>query len=345
MATSPATSEGTSNGFDINLFDDPDADIILRSCDSQEFRVLKLYLIRSSPVLKRLIQEAAILPDVGTPLPVVKMSDSGAILSSLLTFIFPVSIALPTTVEETIGLLSAAQKYRMNSILNHIRGTISLQDPPFIHRENAFHVYSLARKHVLFQEAAQAARITLKYILTIEKLEDKLDVVPGAHLYELWEYHRGVQANISSDILEFRSSGAHGTLAGLNCVAFTGILPKWLDDYICSIAYTPSFFDPAEFQTTLASHIIVTYCQCCSRIPSQTIHAFWSALTDVVQQSMKRVSVLDIDGVTYIHNFHRPNPPSYGNPRRQLRPGFRKNWSLRVWLGVMWTILFLCQNA
>ncbi|KAH9976383.1 hypothetical protein BGW80DRAFT_1457182 [Lactifluus volemus] len=260
MATSPATSEGTSNGSNNNSFDDPDADIILRSCDSQEFRVLKLYLIRSSPVLKRLIQEAAIPPDVGTP------------------------SRFRRNHRALIGGPKVPNELHLES---HTGNDLSTR-PPFIRRENAFHVYSLARKHVLFQEAAQAARITLKYILTIEKLEDKLDVVPGAHLYELWEYHRGVQANISSDILEFRTSGAHGTLAGLNCVAFTGILPKWLDDYICSIAYTPSFFDPAEFQTTLASHIIVTYCQCCSRIPSQTIHAFWSALTDVVQQSMKR---------------------------------------------------------
>jgi BTB/POZ domain len=301
MATSSTTSEGAANGPDNNLFDDPDADIILRSCDSQEFRVLKLYIIKSSPVLKRLIQKASIPPDAVTPLPIVKMSDSGSILSSLLTFIFPMSPALPKSVEETIELLSTAQKYQMSSILNHIRGTISLQDPPFISRENAFYVYSLARKHVLLQEAAQAARITLKYTLTIEKIEDKLNVIPGAYLYELLEYHRGVQANISSDILEFRTSGAHGTLAGLNCVALTatpGILPQWLDNYICYIAYYPSFFDPAEFQATLASHISGGYCRFCSSIPSQTIHAFWSALSDVVHQSIKRVSVFDIDGGT-----------------------------------------------
>ena len=317
MATSSATPEGSSNGSDNNLFDDPDADIILRSCDSQEFRVLKLYIIRSSPVLKKRIEllqlkrpiqeadsrspEAPTPPDAETPLPVVKMSDTGAILSSLLTFIFPVSPALPKTVEETMELLSAAQKYEMTSILNHIRGTISLQEPPFICRENAFHAYSLARQHVLLREVAQAARITLKYTLTIEKLEDELGTMPGAHLYELWKYHRGVQANISSDILEFRTSHARGTLIDLKCVKLTaipGILPKWLDDYICSIAHTPSFFDPAEFQSTLASHINVAGCRFCSSIPSQTIHAFWSALTDAVHQSMKRVSVFDIDRVT-----------------------------------------------
>jgi hypothetical protein len=33
------------------LFDYPEADIILRSSDSYEFRVLKLYIIHSSPKL------------------------------------------------------------------------------------------------------------------------------------------------------------------------------------------------------------------------------------------------------------------------------------------------------
>ena len=46
----------------MKLFDDPDADIIIRSCDSQEFGVLKFYLIKSSPVLKGSIQDAASKP-------------------------------------------------------------------------------------------------------------------------------------------------------------------------------------------------------------------------------------------------------------------------------------------
>jgi BTB/POZ domain len=167
MVALSATFEGGSaprhrsqrNGPDSKPFDDPDADIIIRSHDSQVFRVLKLYLIKSSPVLQELIQEATskspdttILPDAGTPLPVVNMSDSGAILSSLFTFIFPMSSALPDTVKETIELISAAQKYKMSSVLSFIRGTIALQDPPFIRQENAFHVYSLARKHELRPE-------------------------------------------------------------------------------------------------------------------------------------------------------------------------------------------------
>jgi BTB/POZ domain len=353
MATPSATSEAASSpsrsrrdGSSDKLFDDPDADIILRSSDSREFRVLKLYLIKCSPVLNGLIQaaasnlpDAAIPPNAGTPLPVVKMSDSGAILSSLLTFIFPMSPVLPQTLEETMELLSVAQKYKMSSVLSFIRGRIAaLQDPPFIHRENAFHVYSLAQKHGLHHEVAQAARMTLKFTLTIEKLEGKLDIIPSAYLYELWLHHNRVKTNISSDILEFRESGAHGTLIGLKCVRLTvtpGGIPQWIDDYICSIAQAPSFFDLFKFQTTLAGHIDASRCSSCAYMPSQTIHAFWSALTDLVHQSMEKVRVFDINGVACSYNSYR---------QIQLSPC----WEWKSPPKVIWAIPWLpslCQNA
>ena len=41
------------------LFDDPEADIILRSCDHREFRLLKVYIVKVSPVLRDLIQSAS----------------------------------------------------------------------------------------------------------------------------------------------------------------------------------------------------------------------------------------------------------------------------------------------
>ena len=80
------------------LLDDPDADVILRSCDLQEFRLLKIYLIKNSPVFSELIQSAAInvgVPDSSPPLhagalPYIQLSESGAIISSLLSFILPV---------------------------------------------------------------------------------------------------------------------------------------------------------------------------------------------------------------------------------------------------------------
>jgi hypothetical protein len=74
------------------LFEYAGADLILRSHDSYHLRVPKSYIVHCSPVLDELIQKASNLPDdarANTPLPVVHLPESGAVLHRLLTFIFP----------------------------------------------------------------------------------------------------------------------------------------------------------------------------------------------------------------------------------------------------------------
>jgi len=74
----------------------------------------------------------------------VQLPDNGVILSTLLTFIFPVATVLLPTLEEIMQLLSVAQKYEMASVLSHIRNCAASKDPPFICPENAFHAYTLS---------------------------------------------------------------------------------------------------------------------------------------------------------------------------------------------------------
>jgi hypothetical protein len=143
-------------------FDYPGSDIILRSRDSYDFHVPQLYLVNSSPVLRELehirsVSETSDVPDdeEKDPLPVINLPESGVTLHSLLTFIFPVAPTLPSTTEKIMELLAAAQKYQMDSVLTHIRGAISLQDPPFIRPETALHIYFLAQKYELRQETLQ----------------------------------------------------------------------------------------------------------------------------------------------------------------------------------------------
>ncbi|KAH9069794.1 hypothetical protein EDB83DRAFT_2189889, partial [Lactarius deliciosus] len=181
-------------------FDFPGSDIALRSYDSHDFRVLKLYIVICSPVLRELIQSVSNTSDVPKDpngdkqelLPVVNLPESKATLYSLLTFIFPVAPILPSTPEKITELLSVVQKYQMDSVMTHIRGAISRLDPPFLRPETALHVYFLARQHELRQEAVQAARVTLRLSMTIEDLGDKLEFpgMTGAYLHELWKYHQ-----------------------------------------------------------------------------------------------------------------------------------------------------------
>ncbi|KAH9058205.1 hypothetical protein EDB87DRAFT_1578197 [Lactarius vividus] len=65
----------------------------------------------------------------------------------------------------TMGLLSAAQKYELSSVLAHIRLCLAQRDPYLIHKDNAFRVYSLVQKDGLRQEAVYAAQLALKFFV------------------------------------------------------------------------------------------------------------------------------------------------------------------------------------
>jgi hypothetical protein len=294
-------------------FNYPGSDIVLRSQDSYNFPLPKLNIVICSPVLRNLIESVSNTSDVpngekreAPSLPVVEIPESKDTLYRLLTFIFPVTPVLPPTAEKIMELLAVAQKYEMNSVMSHIRGTIARQDPPFLRLETAFNVYFLAQQYGLHQEAVQAARVTLRLPMTLEGLGDKLDFpgMTGAHLHELWKYHEQVRSELKSALLEFRNSGLPDDFKSLMCKssAYGTSSPQWLYDYINSVAGTPHFFDLTEFQNVLAGHVYAygaNYKVCsCASITSQVKRTFWEALTVVVHRTLEKVRRI---GVTRTH--------------------------------------------
>jgi hypothetical protein len=292
------------------LFDYPEADTILRSRDSYEFRVLKIYIVHSSPILgeKVLISPTPHPGPTSSTVPaesdvaVVQFPIDGAILFSLLTYIFPVPPVLPSTVEQVMELLSAAQMYKMDVVLTHIRNHIAQQEPSFIREETAFLIYSLSQKHALRTEALQAARCTLSFSsLTIQNLAEghKLDMMSGSSLHELWKYHERVRSNITIDLREFKNSSALTVLGDSGCksLADSG-LPHWLDSYISGIgtALVPAFLDLADFHAKLVEHIERQRsnggCASCSGMFGKKIRVIWEALTAAVHGSIVKVRVI-----------------------------------------------------
>ena len=294
----PEAASTTDQRLVIQLFDHPGADIVLRSQDSRHIEVPKIYIVNSSPVLGELMQKALDLPDNANAeesLPVLQLPESGEILECLLTFVFPATPRVPSTLEEIMKLLSVAQKYQMGVALSHIRASIAQQNLLPTRLEPALHLYALAQKYELQPEALQAAQSILKYPMTIENFYNKLDNIPGAFLYELWKYRERVRAILASDLTEFRASRACGTITGLRCTELSSSqIPSWLDNYIESIGKAPNLFDTTELNIALARHTKdkanEQSCECAS-IPSQTMRDFWEALASVVHGSFEKVSV------------------------------------------------------
>jgi BTB/POZ domain len=323
----PEASSTTDHRLVISLFDHPGADIVLCSQDSHHIQVPKIYIVNSSPVLCELIQKASDSPsnwNAGVSLPVVPLPESGEILRCLLTFIFPITPRIPSTLEEIMELLSAAQKYQMETALAHIRANVAQQNLLPTRLEPALRIYALAQEYGLRQEALHTARTILKYPMTIEDLDNKLDIMPGASLYELWKYYERVRVVLASDLAEFRESGARGTVTGLPCTRHpSSQIPRWLDQFIESITITPNLFDSAELHIAMVRHLRVkpTWfgildCKCLS-IPGQTIREFWEALAPVVNSSFLKVSGMIYGAAQDIEPFSRQSQlyVSYGNER------------------------------
>ena len=144
--------------------------------------------------------------------------------------------------------------------------------------------------------------------MTIEGLEDELEFpgLNGAYLHELWKYHEQVRTDLKSGVLEFRNSGLPDDVKDLRCTSprssYSFSFPRWLDDYIGSIAQAFRLFDLTEFENARTRHTIseTYYSQTCScaNMPSQLIRAFWEALTAVVHRTIEKVRRI---GVTSPH--------------------------------------------
>ncbi|KAH9174350.1 hypothetical protein EDB89DRAFT_1952399 [Lactarius sanguifluus] len=296
LYVSPASSSGDVLALQ-NLLDSLGTDAILRSGDSCEVRVPQLYIAKLSPVLGALFHDASnstVHANTDALLPTVQLSESGATLIRLINLIFPFSITLPPTsaIEETMELLSAAQKYEMSSVLAHIRFCLAQRDPPFIRKDNAFRAYSLAQKYGLRQEAVKSAKLTLELSLTLRDLEGRFDIMPGAYLHELWTFHEIFRKYAVSDVRDFEVSSASSMLKGLKCTSRGPFgIPSWLDCYIVSAICTFFPRDFIEYQKVWVRHVEDTRCPYCGEISPEVIRTIWTDIDTVFRGIVKKAEV------------------------------------------------------
>lgn len=175
-------------------FDDPRADIILRSSDDIpiDFHVFKLILSLASPFFDL----AFTLPqpanaDGASSIPVVLMAEDARTLELVLGLCFPVSVKkLPTfsQLEDVQLVMKAAAKFEMEGIQRHIRTV--LEEPRFI-EVMPLRVFALACHYGWAKVAKNAARLTLRYSTAAsDEIASELGLIPASTYHRLLRYQR-----------------------------------------------------------------------------------------------------------------------------------------------------------
>lgn len=176
-------------------FDDPRADVILRSSDNVDFRCHKLLLAFASPSffggMFNLPQPA---DDQGTEerkdgLPVIPVTEKRQVLERLLRLCYPSTIVDPPTfpaLEDVRAVLEATIKYEMDKLEHHVRKV--LVAPQFIENE-PMRVFGIACHFRLEKEARIAAKYTLRHKIQLLPYVPELEDMTGGDHHRLLEYH------------------------------------------------------------------------------------------------------------------------------------------------------------
>jgi hypothetical protein len=174
-------------------FDDPDADIILRSSDNVDFRIFKQFLTYASPVFRAMFS----LPQVSQGdnsnemkygLPIIQVSEKRNTLERLLLMCYPDNEMLPDIekLEDVHALLQAAIKYNMGRVEKGVRRRLIA--PCFLNTASV-RVFAIACQYQLEEEARVAARSTVGKPMIGRPLAKELDLVTGRQICELLHYH------------------------------------------------------------------------------------------------------------------------------------------------------------
>lgn len=187
-------------------FDHPEADIILQSSDSVNFRVFKLFLSLASPVFETMFKLPQ--PTVGTnedtkdSLPVVSVQENSKTLDTFLRFCYPSTLAEDPSLENLAdikAILGAARKYSLDLIERKV--CRALANPKVLEAE-PLRCFAIAWNARLKHETITAARHTLRQPL-IPAWFAEINMITASDLLALLTYHKKCSIAVAPLLLNF----------------------------------------------------------------------------------------------------------------------------------------------
>ncbi|OCH90547.1 hypothetical protein OBBRIDRAFT_593562 [Obba rivulosa] len=174
-------------------FDDPDADVIIRTSDRTDFRLYKVVLSIASPVFKDMLPIPQ--PDHnGSPhelrdgTPVVNVAEDKKTMDHVLRIIYPVEEPRFTSLEEVATALQVCGKYMMRKAQQFSAKHLL----PYMEKE-PLRVYAVACRFQLFDVAREAAKCSLQVPLLplASPMPSELDHLPAFRFFfELSSYRQ-----------------------------------------------------------------------------------------------------------------------------------------------------------
>ncbi|KAJ7076994.1 hypothetical protein B0H15DRAFT_862767 [Mycena belliarum] len=195
-------------------FDDPNADVILRSSDGVDFRAHRLVLSLASPIFKQMFQLPQ--PQSEPEVPIIPLAESVLVLDRFLRFFYPGTESSVPNLEQLREILDIALiKYDMHSLASlgkqYLRSHIS--DAPV-------GVYAIACRYGWKDVALDAAKQSLQYPLRAFGAPPiQLHHITAYHYHTLLAYHTrcGQVATAATSTLTWLSNWQDLVFFNLNC--------------------------------------------------------------------------------------------------------------------------------
>ncbi len=301
-AIDPQPSDGQPRNFGAP-FDRGDSDVTIRSCDHIDFQVHKAILAIASAAFEDMF--TAPRPSShrqGQVKQVIDLTENSKTLHHLLSVIYPMDSIVPDTLEDALSLLSACQKYQVDSTATRIRASIRACTPPLFTTENCFRAYSIASGYHLEEEALLSARLTLERPMTFEDCGEDLHFISGADLFRLYGY-RNECIKVAKDCVYRRtdhnpppiSSCCSGYISKYDTEELQTKPRWWHGHFLLRIANQPSpktVTDRPAFKRAVESHRTVSSCGSCvqpgyvskARIDNTICAAFEAKLSELIEQ-------------------------------------------------------------
>jgi hypothetical protein len=182
-------------------FNNPDAEVIIRSSDHVDFRVFKAFLSSVSGVFKDMFAIPQGPGDIITAdeemrdgLPVIPITEESQVVETLLMFCYPnilTSAPVLKTMEEILPILKVAIKYGIEALETQMRN--ALFTPPVV-AERSMQVFVTAYLHRWEKEMRIAAKYTLVQPSWDCLYVTELESITGGDLHRLQNYRLGCAA-------------------------------------------------------------------------------------------------------------------------------------------------------